>query len=175
MFINNSFGWPVKNWQVTSSTFLIGDVEWLGLDDYPVSPARPRPWPNEKIIKKMYEMSLVSSKKNCLVVVNWAEINDNNLKLQRDLVSIRGSEHVEFFSTGMRANFENQQEIEEFMKNYDLALIPGKEIDPAPFYSVNLLSLKQARDWIWQNPDSWKLEGEYNIPGNEKVYLFSRI
>ncbi len=174
VFVNNSFSWPIKNLQVSSKTFLIGDVEWLGLDDYPVSPARSALWPNEKIVKKMYEIALVSGKINCLTVVNWAALNDNNLKMERDLVSINGSKYIEFFSTGMRSRFESQQEIKKFADNYDLALVPGQEIAPAPFYAVNLISLKQARDWIWQNPETWKLEGEYDIPGNEKVYLFSR-
>ncbi len=174
VFVNNSFGWPVKNWQVTSSTFLIGDVEWLGLDDYPVVQAKPSLWPNEKIVKKMYEISLGSGKKNCLMAVNWAEINDNNFKLERDLISIKGDRYMEFFSTGTRPKFNNLTEIEDFMGNYQLALVSEKETDPAPFYAVNITSLKQARDWIWENQQLWQIVEEYSVPGDKKVYLFSR-
>ncbi len=174
IYINNSFGWPVKNWVLSGKTFLLGDIEWLGLDDYPVRPARNTVWPNGQIVKELYRLGMIRRKRKCLAVVNWAEVNDNNLILERDLFSVNGSQFFELRSIGLITEFADDQEIESFIGNFDLALVLQQDAEPAPFYAKNLRALQQLGDWVWQHPKQWKLEKEFNIPDKTKVFLFTR-
>jgi len=176
IFINNSFAWPISQRTVfASKTFVLGDLEWLGLDDYPVRPARLASWPNQEIVKKIYQISIAKGRQSCLMVVNWAQINDNNFRLQRDLLSSKGERLLDFHSTAPGQEFGSDQEIENYISGYTLAIVPEQGVEPAPFYGFNLQSLRQARDWLWNHPEKWKKEAEYLLPNKQKIYLFSRF
>lgn len=159
-FVENSFGWPLKKpVQMITPTFLMGDVDWLNFTDYPVRSTNRVVWPTEKIAEKMVELEIGK----LLVLVNTAEINDNNIKMYRDMLTDEGDKVLEMHSAYV-SNFNDWQ-------NFEAVLVGGKDFEPAPFYAVNLEYLKQSRDFIWQNPERFELVGEYYLPSGESVYL----
>ncbi len=176
IFINNSYNWPIAgDWVLSSKTFLIGDVEWLGLDDYPVRPAKNKPWPNERLVRKLYDLGINKGYQECLMVVNWEEINDNNLLLSRDLYSINGKDYFNIRSTGLVDDFSDEKEIKRYLKEFNLIVVPEQGVNPGPFYIKNLTPLLQLTDWVWTHPDEWEKEMEFPTPRATPIYLFRRI
>ena len=159
-FVENSFGWPFrKPVQMVTPTFLVGDIDWVNFTDYPVRSASRVVWPTEKIAEKMVELEIGK----VLVLVNTAEINDNNLKMYREMLVEQGDSVLEMHSVYV-PNFNDWQ-------NFEAVLVGGKNFEPAPFYATNLEYLKQTRDFIWQNPERFEKIREYYLPSGESVYL----
>lgn len=162
-FIENSFGWPIQKPVLgVTPTFLMGDVEWVGWDDYPVRAANGKIWPNARIVK---DMMLVNNgnKSVVLVLTDSAEINDNNLKMNREMLTSKGDGMLEMHSV-YAPNFNE-------WKNFNFVLIGSKDIDPAPFYATNLEYLKLARDYVWDNPELFDVVSEYELPNKQKLWL----
>ncbi len=175
-YLNNSFSWPIHNEFVLKSKISVfGDIEWIGLDSYPVYPTRKDIWPNRDITKKLYQIASDKGYQKCLMIVNWEELNDNNLALDRNLYLVNGEYYYNLQSTGFISEFKTTKEILEFIDGAGLALIPEKEADVGPFYIKDLESRRQLKDWIWQHPEQWKLEAEFPTPNGSSVYLFSRF
>ena len=131
-YIENSFNWPVRKPMVVSTpTFLMGDVNWIDFSDYPVREVRQNKWPNVEIIN-----DLPNWKNSVLVVMNSAEINDNNLQLYR---LILGKNEIEIHGIDRWGTM-----------NFDYVLVPDLETESAPFYDVQLAKRKEIINEIWQ-------------------------
>ncbi len=159
----NSFGWPIKKPVIVSTpTFLMGDVNWINFADYPVRAASSTVWPNKEIVKEM--MAFNGGKKSkVLVLTDSAEINDNNMKFYRETLSSKEDQILEMHSI-YEPNFSD-------WKSYNAVLLMDKVTEPAPFYATNLEDLKQARDYVWDNPDKFSLIKEFNLPNQQNLYL----
>jgi len=163
-FIENSFGWPVRKPVLgVTPTFLVGDIEWIGWDDYPVRAASGVMWPNEEIIKQMLLDGGMDNKKTVLVLMDTEQINDNDLKYYRERLTNKGDRVLEMHSV-YEPNFDSWQD-------FELVLAGEREMEPAPFYATNLEYLKQARDWVWDNLDKFEEVEEYLLPDGQKLYL----
>jgi hypothetical protein len=155
-YIENSFNWPVRKPMVVSTpTFLMGDVNWIDFSDYPVREVRQNKWPNVEIIN-----DLPNWKNSVLVVMNSAEINDNNLQLYR---LILGKNEIEIHGIDRWGTM-----------NFDYVLVPDLETESAPFYDVQLAKRKEIINEIWQkNSHDFIIVAEYVLPNKQgKVYLF---
>lgn len=162
-FIENSFGWPIKKpYLLTTTTFVMGDVNWVNFSDYPVRATNPVEWPNEKIVKDMI-LAGNGNKSKVLVLTDNEQINDNNLKLYREMITDRGDSILEMHSV-YGANFTDWQ-------SFGAVLVGETGEEPAPFYATNLEYLKQARDFVWQYPDKFEKMSEYDLPNQKKLYL----
>lgn len=162
-YVENSFGWPVKKpVLVVTPTFLIGDIEWIGWDDYPVQAASGVEWPNKRIIKEMI-LAKNDDKSTVLVLIDSEQINDNNLKLYREMVTNSGDRVLEMHSV--------YQPYFDGWNNFDAVLVGERTVDPAPFYATNLEYLKQARDFVWDNSERFEQVTEYDLPNKQKLFL----
>ena len=119
-------------------------------------------WPNEVIVKDMI-LANSGAKSTVLILTDSAEINDNNLKLNREMLTNKGDKILEMHSVYV-ANFA-------YWQNFNAVLVGEKDVDPAPFYATNLEYLKEARDYVWNNPDRFGKISEYDLPNGQKLYL----
>ncbi|MPM30235.1 hypothetical protein SDC9_76783 [bioreactor metagenome] len=173
-FIENGFGWPIKKTVVLASKLpILGDVEWIGFDDYPVRAINKSVWPNEKIVNDLSEeVKGEDQTKNVLMLVNIEELNDNNLSLYKTILK---QEKIEFGSVGIINQFNNDEEIENMIKNFDYVLVPEINYEASPFYSINFKALGQARDWVWTNRDKFETLREYKLPNQKNIFLMKKI
>jgi hypothetical protein len=170
-FVENSFGWPIQKPVLgVTPTFLMGDVEWIGWDDYPVRAPNGNVWPQKEIINDLEKLKIDTGKKSrILVLINKEEINDNNLGMYKELYSSRA---FEVGSVGSRARFVSDEEITTLLKEFDGVLVAEKSQEPAPFYGVNLEAYVQARDWVIDHPENFQLVSQYKIFGDKDLFLF---
>jgi hypothetical protein len=162
-YVENSYNFPLKKPVVVSTpTFLMGDINWIDFSDYPVREARQQIWPGEEIVKNMLS---ISDKQRVLVLVDVAELNDNNLKMYSEMMN--GGNKIEIHSI-YEPNFKD-------WKNFDLVIVGDKSLEPAPFYATNLDYLKQSRDWLWNNLENFEKLKEYNFQNQQKLYLMRVI
>ena len=170
-FVNNSFSWPIKKPLVISSpTFVMGNVEWLSLSDYPVRSPKKDSYPNLVIINDLDKLSKLSSQRlRVLVLIDQAEVNDGNLQFYQALVK---NDEYEISSIKDIKKFQNQTEIINRLNSYDLFLVPEKNLTPAPFYAIYLPALTQARDYVWNNKAEFKIVNAYDFQ-TKKLYLVS--
>ncbi|MFA6602969.1 MAG: phospholipid carrier-dependent glycosyltransferase [Candidatus Shapirobacteria bacterium] len=170
MYINNSFGFPIrKPWVVATPTFVAGDVEWIGIDDYPVRSPKSEEWPQKFIINDLEKMAVDKGHKiSVLVLINREEINDNNLGMYKEIM---GTDAFEPGSVGSRERFQSENEIEGLVGEYDAVLVPDSTYEPAPFYGINLEAYRQARDWALTHPERLELVANYYVYGTENLYL----
>jgi hypothetical protein len=152
-YIENSFNWPIKKPVIVSTpTFLLGDVNWIDFSDYPVREYRQNIWPNEKILA-----DLPNEKIRLLMVMNVAELNDNNLGLYRLMLE--------------KNNLEIQG-IDKWRKmDFDYMLVPDLKTESAPFYDTQLQIRKEAIKNIWENIEKYQEIDKYDLPGGGVVYL----
>jgi len=175
-YFNTSFGWPIPGEFILESRIpLFGNLEWIGFYQYPVYPPQRTIWPNREITKKLYQIALNKGRQECLMIINWPEINDNNLLLDRDLYLIDGLQYYNLESVGLIYEFKDIKEVKEFTDKFDLVLVPDNMADIGPLYIKDLKSRRQLRDWIWQHPEQWKMEAEFFTPRGTSVYLFSHV
>lgn len=173
-FVENGFGWPIKKTVVLSSKLpILGDIECIGFDDYPVRAINKSVWPNEKIISDLSEeIKNNDETRNVLMLVNIEELNDNNLGLYK---TISKQEKLEFGSVGIISQFYNEEEIENMIKKFDYVLVPEENYEASPFYSINVKALDQARDWIWMNQNKFEILKEYKLPNQKSIFLMKKI
>jgi len=171
-FVNNSFSWPIKKPLVISSpTFVMDNVEWFSLSDYPVRSPKTDSYPNLAIINDLDKLSKLSSQRlRVLVLIDQAEVNDGNLQFYQALIK---NYQYEISSLKDLQEFKNRVEIKNRLGSYDLFLVPEKNLTPAPFYAIYLPALSQARDYIWDNQKEFRILNSYNFQ-TKKLYLFSR-
>ena len=163
-FVNNSFSWPIqKEWRWNVKTYLMGDGDLINVTDYPVRSPKSLVWPNREIMKSMVADAKAVGKQKVLVLIDIEQINDNNLKLYRELVTKGGDGIVEMHSI-YAPEFND-------WNGFDLVLLGEEKMEPAPFYATNLEYLKQARDYVWQNSGRFSDIKEYLLPTGGKVYL----
>lgn len=163
-FVNNSFGWPIqKEWRWNVKTFLMGDGDLINITDYPVRSPKSSGWPNREIMKSIVADARVTGKQKVLVLIDIEQINDNNLKMYRELITRGGDKVVEMHSI-YTSGFDD-------WRGFDLVLLGGDKMEPAPFYATNLDYLKLARDFVWQNPERFSDIKEHQLPTGGKVYL----
>ena len=173
MFVNNSFGWPVKKpFVLSTKTFLMGDVEWVGIDDYPVRSAKGVVWPQWKIVGDLEELGKKQKEKiKVLILINKEEINDNNLGMYKEIAGFKG---FQIESVGMRSRFGSEGELKDFLTNFEVALVPDETFEPAPFYGVNLEAYRQARDFVLAGKSGMKVVETYDVWGDKKLFLYVR-
>ncbi len=173
MFINNSFGFPIiKPWVVSTPTFLAGDVEWVGIDDYPVRSPKSQIWPQKLIIEDLGKLAVAEGHKiRTLVLINREEVNDNNLGMYKEIF---GSNGFEPGSVGARERFGSEGEIEKLVGEFDAVLVPDSTYEPAPFYGINVVAYRQARNWILANIWRFRVVKTYTIYGDKKLYLVAK-
>lgn len=171
MFINNSFGLPVKKpFVLATPTFLMDEVEWIGIDDYPVRSPRGGVWPQEKIVSSFgYRAIDEGRRERVLVLVNIAELNDNNLLLAREMKGMMGL--MDFGSVGLREKFGGEGEIEKLLAGFEYVLVPEKGWEAVPYYSINVKAYNQARDYIWENKDRFEWLENYKLPNGKEMFL----
>lgn len=169
-YVENSYNWPFRKPVVVSTpTFLFGDINWINFSDYPVREVRNQVWPQKEIVADLEKYSIAENRKlNLLVLMNREELNDNNLGMYKELW---GSQAYETGSVGSVTRFENEGQIMDLLRNFQVILMPGQDFDPAPFYGINLEAYKQVRDYVWGNEDRFEWMGEYQMPKYGKVYL----
>lgn len=178
LWINNSFSWPVGirgNWG-NLKTFVLGNVSLINLSEYPIRPVKGQIWPTRRAaidaVAADGESSL-SQDKTMLVLINVAQMNDNNIKMYRD-IETAGQSYV-VFGAGDRAAFASQAELEAFMLKYDLVLLPDREVDLTPFYVTGRQALIQARDYVWDNLGKYQILKDYDLPTGGRVHLIRKI
>jgi dolichyl-phosphate-mannose-protein mannosyltransferase len=172
-FLENGFNWPIKKPLIVSTpTFLFGDVDWVGFDDYPVRGVKKETWPMEKIVHDLSkEVKNDLKTKNVLVLINIEEFNDNNLTLYKTMVN---ENKLNFVSVGLVDQFNNENEIKKLIDKSDYLLVPERDYEAAPFYVVNLKAYNQVKDWAWVNKDSFETLEEYILPNSKKVYFLKK-
>lgn len=171
MYVNNSFGFPVRKPLVVSTpTFLAGDVEWVGIDDYPVRSPKRGDWPQKQIIKDISYRAVEEERRvRLLVLINIEELNDNNLFLEREMSSRESL--VDFGSVGMQEKFNSREEWEAYAAKFGYVLVARVGDTITPFYSVNAQSYRQATEWMWELKDRWQKVSEYELPNGSRAYL----
>jgi len=173
-FVENAFGWPIKKPMIVSSNLpILGDIDWVGFDDYPVRAVNEFIWPNEKIISDLSEeIKDEDQTKNVLMLVNIEELNDNNLSLYK---TISKQEKIEFGSVGIISQFNNEEEIENMIRKFDYVLVPEENYEASPFYSINFKALGQFRDWIWLNQNRFEILKKYRLPNEKNIFLMEKL
>jgi hypothetical protein len=171
-FVNNSFSWPIKKpLSISSPTFILGNVEWISLTDYPVRSPKQDAYPNLSITNDLDKLAKSSGQRlQVLVLIDQAEVNDGNLQFYQALIK---NYQYEISSLKDIQEFKNKQEIKNRLESYDLFLVPEKNLTPAPFYAIYLPALTQARDYLWNNQKDFRLVNTYDFQ-TKKLYLFSR-
>lgn len=169
-FVNNSFSWPIKkDFVLATPTFVFSDVEWIGIDNYPVRSPQQDSWPNETIVQDVIKLSRNKSVR-VLVLINLEKINDNNLILEQTLMK---NNSLVLSSVGNINRFNSPRQLAQFMKSYDFYLVPDQSYEPTPFYAINLTAYKQARDYIFANQENFELLKSYEFQA-KKLYLYSK-
>jgi hypothetical protein len=172
-FVENSFGWPIKKpFIVSTKSLLFEDIDWVGFDDYPVRQMVTDEWPTEKIVGNLSKNIVNRDGGNVLVLVNIEELNDNNLTLYKTAL---GENEIYFGSVGATIQFESEDQIKTLIDEFDYFLVPEDGYEATPFYSINLISYNQARDWIWGNIDNFEILKEYQLPNQKKLYLLEKL
>lgn len=172
-FLSTSFEWPTKKpASVITKTFLMGEIDWINITDYPVRSFKTTVWPQEKILTDLDTLSKTRGKKlSTLVLINKEEVNDNNLGMYKELAS---SQAFEPGSVGSRIAFESEGQIRVLLSGFDAFLVPDQTFDPAPFYGVNLEAYRQARDYVWEHLEDYRIVTEYAVWGDKKLSLMVR-
>lgn len=164
-YFSNSFQWPIKKeYKLSVKTFLFDWVDVINISNYPIRSVRSEKWPHDQIVNDFIDGSKV------LVLINREELNDNNLRLYMVLKN----KDLYLGSTESRVRFNSQEELEGLLNKYDYFLVSDGNYEPAPFYSVNLESIKQARDFLL-NSDEYQKIAEYVVFGDKKVFLMKGL
>ncbi len=171
-FIENGFGWPIrKPLIITSNMPVLGDVDWVGFDNYPVREVKDDEWPTRNIVKAMVD-EVKNKNGKILSLVDIEEINYNNLSLYG---WIDFKMELPLISLDLGKEYTDNSSIEELVGGIDYFLIPEENYEATPFYTVNLESLNKIRDWIWGNISSFEVLQEYQLPNQKKVYLLKNL
>lgn len=175
-YIENSFGWPIgKPLQVTTPTFVMGNINWIDFSDYPVREVRAEVWPSMAILEKV--MAKSDEKSKVLIGVNIERLNDNSLRLIGEIIyGSNFDKRMELVPVGGETTeFGSEEEIRNLVDGFNQIIVPDPTMEPAPFYVVQLQAQKQLRDYLWKTADEYPNKTEYKLPNGEKVYLFSRV
>lgn len=165
-YFSNSFEWPIKkDYKLSWKMPLIGWADFINISEYPVRSFKMTVWPQEEIIKNINDNSRL------LVLINKEEINDNNLWLYRELAN----KEIIIESVGNRNRFNNEEEIGELLSQMDYVLVPDITYEAAPFYVINLEAYNQARDYVLNQKDNWKLINTYQIYDGKNLFLMKKI
>lgn len=171
-FIENGFGWPIKKPIIISTSLpILGDVDWVGFDDYPVRQTQSGKWPNEEILNDLKSFN-GSEEIRVLTLVNTEEINDNNLNLY-GLLKLGQGQAINSLDIG--TEFDSDEQAWGVVEKYNYFLIPEKDYEAAPFYTVNLKSINWIREWFWRNIDSFEILKEYQLPNQKKIFLIKSL
>ncbi|MCR4326725.1 MAG: glycosyltransferase family 39 protein, partial [Candidatus Roizmanbacteria bacterium] len=145
-YINNSYNWPLKkNVSVTTTNVpFFEDVEWIGIDDYPVRRYVRGNYPQKTVIADLANISQHNLLK-VVVLVNTEGFNDNNLMLYQE---IQRAYSLEFHSIGLRESFESTDEIRDLLAHYPYLLIADPDYESVPFYAINYQAFKQIQAYV---------------------------
>ena len=168
----NSFSYPIKkpmSWNINLPG--LGETDLLGLTNYPLRSYHQDYWPQVTILGDLVKQKseLKQDFVHTLVLINLEEVNDNNLGIYKELYGAKG---VEFGSVGSRAEFKSEEEILALVSNFDFILVPELNMEPAPYFGINIKAYKQAIVWVWSNEKMWTKVGEYEAWGR-KLTLFA--
>lgn len=175
-FLVNSFGVPLKTGMCGQvDTFLLGNFCALNFTgNYPVKKYRQESFPNTEIVFDLIEdIGESDRQQKMLVLINREDINPNNIRFYKDMVV--GHDKFYPFAIPEIDEFSSFDEVSGFVKDYDYVLVGEKELETAPFYAINLKAYSQARDWVWENRDSYRQIGEYRVYGDEGLFLLKKI
>lgn len=157
-YVENSFNWPFKKPVVVSTpTFLIGDINWINFSDYPVREYRQSIWPQKEIMETIAADWGNDSFVRVLMLMNIAELNDNNLRLE--------SERLEKSNIEIRGVFEWNE------LDFSYIILPDLETTVAPFYDVELEKRNRVVKEIFDNRDKYEWLREFKLPNGGRVYL----
>jgi 4-amino-4-deoxy-L-arabinose transferase-like glycosyltransferase len=167
-YVNNSFDWPIKKeFKVSVNSFAMGAGDIINVSDYPVKSPKTDIWPQKEILKTLVLESKENGKQKLLTLVDIEQLNDNNLKLYRDLMVGGGDKVLEIHSV-FDDSFAD-------WNSFNFVLVGERDLEPAPFYATNLMALKNARNFVWDNQGKFQVVGEYTIPNGKKIYLMRII
>ena len=173
--VENSFNFPIKKpFVISTKTLVMGDVNWIDFSDYPVREVRTDVWPSETILTRIFEEP--TEKVRILMGVNIERFNDNSLRTLGDIKWGSDFEKkVELVPVGGETpEFKSDEEIRILVGQFRQIIVPGKTLEPAPFYAVQLKAQRQLRDYLWAHEGDYPVKIEYKIPGGESVFLFSK-
>lgn len=164
-YLSLSFSFPIeKGFRAGVNLPVIKDVVTLNLTDYPVRKFDPEPWPTEQIVRDI-DTQNPNNVKKVLVAIDHARINNSNLVMYVTKNRVRNIE----FSSPFNVSELEPEELENYIKTYNLALVPQEDINP--FYLFNKKALDQINTYFL-NSSQTPLK-TYTLPTGEKLNLYS--
>lgn len=164
-YFSLSFGFPFsKGARAGFELPIIKDIVTLNLSDYPVRQFDASIWPTEQIIQDINSQDPYSTKK-VLVAIDHARINNSNLVMYLTKNKIAKIE----LSSPFNITELNPEELDKYIKAYNLALIPQE--DTNPFYLFNKRALDQIRAYFLNS--NLTPQKTYQLPTGEKLHLYS--